>query len=87
MVMEYSKLGDEDNARKTIDKLVIDYNDFPKKAETFWKLGQYYREDAKMYDQAAELYEYAARTSPKDESGRKCFYKSLLAHLTGKWYP
>ena len=67
MAIEYSKLGDEDNARKTIDKLVIDYNDFPRKAETFWKLGQYYRQDAKMYDQAAELYQYAARTSPKDD--------------------
>jgi hypothetical protein len=43
MAIEYSKLGDEDNADLAIEKLKNDYGDFPKKAENFWKLGWYYR--------------------------------------------
>ena len=50
MAIEYSKLEDEDNARKsfdlealdrTIDMLVIDYNYFPKKADIFRKHGYF----------------------------------------------
>ena len=67
MALEYNKLGDEDNARKTIDKLVMDYNDIPHKEETLRRLSQNYSEDTKMTDQEAEFYKYAERTNLKDD--------------------
>ena len=60
MALEYNKLGDEDNARKTIDKLVMDYNDIPHKEETLRRLSQNYSEDTKMTSGAEEC-EYSSR--------------------------
>jgi len=67
MAIEYSKIGDETNADIAIEKLKYDYGDFPRKAENFWKLGQYYRLDADMYDKASGLYEFGANNSPKED--------------------
>ena len=67
IAIEYSKLGDEEKARLTIEKLKNNYSGVPqKRAECFYRLGQYYREDKKMVDYAAELYEYAVNKCPKD---------------------
>ena len=43
MAIEYSKIRDEADADSAIERLKNDYGDYPNKADSFYRLGQYYQ--------------------------------------------